>query len=158
VKNKPINRKDPRGLDDADIAFRETDYYKELERQGNEFWAGVRKTRYEAGYLPENFQCGPSPFTISGGIGSLDFFQKPGGYNFKDGPCFNHDACYQTCGSDKSACDENFYKELIALCESKGNWLDRNDCKSRAWTYYQIVKNAGDSAYSECQTYKCNQK
>lgn len=68
VKNKVLRRKDPTGLDDADLEFRQTDYYKHLESQSNDYWNQVEKQQYEAGFLPENFQCGPSPFTT---IGSL---------------------------------------------------------------------------------------
>jgi hypothetical protein len=38
------------------------------------------------------------------------------GDSVDDLPCNKHDICYQTCGSDKSQCDQQMYDDMMAVC------------------------------------------
>jgi hypothetical protein len=154
VKNKPIKRKDPFGLDDADIEFRNTDYYKELERQSKEFWKKYERDQYEAGFLPENFRCGPH----TSDPWSMVIPQKPFGYNFKDTACYNHDICYGVCGKSQGQCDNEFLSDMEKECNSKGNWFERQTCLAAARPYYWIVGGLGGDAYKDSQKHsKCGE-
>ena len=42
---------------------------------------------------------------------------EPGGFDFTQA-CQNHDDCYGTCGKKKGKCDEDFLKDMNAVCES----------------------------------------
>ena len=42
---------------------------------------------------------------------------EPGGFDFTQA-CQNHDDCYGTCGKEKGDCDEDFLKDMNAVCES----------------------------------------
>ena len=42
---------------------------------------------------------------------------EPGGFDFTQA-CQNHDDCYGTCGREKGDCDEDFLKDMNAVCES----------------------------------------
>jgi len=61
VKNKPINRTDPLGLDDADREFRETDEYKRLAAKGDKFWRDRRGSRPSFKY---DFGCSESGLSL----------------------------------------------------------------------------------------------
>lgn len=57
-------------------------------------------------------------------------FGTPGG-DFKDVdsyvPCNSHDQCYQTCGTDRKACDIQMYYDMIDVCRSdKDEIIDWN--------------------------------
>jgi RHS repeat-associated protein len=93
VKNNPLNKIDPFGLDDADIVFRDTEHYRELERQGRQFWDDVRKMRG-----PD--WCGPAGNRFLGWLVP----DSVGGFNF-GGPCKSHDFCYSDCEKPKEVCD-----------------------------------------------------
>jgi hypothetical protein len=148
VKNKPLNRRDPRGLDDADNDFRNTDYYKRLEGRSNDYWKRVEKEQYEAGFLPKNFQCGPSPtspFATIPFYGRLvpDTFGGDDGimFNFKS-PCQSHDACYISCEKTKGQCDSEFLQGMMNECNRPD--IRRTDdkireCQKNADKYFDAV-------------------
>jgi hypothetical protein len=69
--------------------------------------------------------------------------------------CNTHDICYGTLGASKSACDTQFYNNMRAICSSRyPHWyqaVQRNACYASAWTYYQAVKQFGQSAFDNAQ-------
>ncbi len=139
VKNSPLKKKDPSGLDDGDMnpfpfiyppADDQVPDLREFHRQ-----------QYNAGFLPENFQCGPSPFGLPGCLMRGPYFQQPYGANFKDGPCYNHDLCYQTSGSNKAQCDVAIHKEMMDECNKLGPGPAFEACKNRARIYFEMVSD-----------------
>ncbi|MFP3984111.1 MAG: phospholipase A2 [Desulfurivibrionaceae bacterium] len=66
--------------------------------------------------------------------------------------CEEHDDCYARCSSDKNQCDEEFRKNMLASCEGLTGTM-KTHCKSMATSYYNAVKNLGQSAYNQAQ--KC---
>lgn len=74
--------------------------------------------------------------------------RSPFGFGFRD-PCDKHDECYQTCGSDKAACDEAFRQSLLRVCGSNPS------CRGLANTYYNMVRDYGQSSYDGDQLYWC---
>lgn len=152
VGNDPLMWSDPNGLERYGGSF-----YKAAFDGWDRYWKKRNQTDHIEGMNPKNFQCGPSPFTALGSLGSGDYFQKPYGYDFKGGPCFNHDACYMTCGSDKRQCDLNFYDEMMNLCRQTGDPSRQASCRLRAEIYYTLVASPtfGGAAYSDCQN-SCN--
>ena len=80
---------------------------------------------------------------------------KPLKYNF--GPaCAEHDACYRSPYAFKEACDEEFRRDLVRVCntaepefESWTGWNLRNRARRRAclglaYTYYGTVAEFGE--------------
>jgi len=69
--------------------------------------------------------------------------------------CNAHDICYGTRGNAKSACDSRFYGDMKAICANRyGRWyqaIQRGACYASAWTYYEAVKQFGQSAYDNAQ-------
>ena len=73
-------------------------------------------------------------------------------------PCDRHDKCYQSCNTDRAACDEDFGNDLVAACEGvTGTYLlplpdvpgavrevsRRSTCMDWAGFYYAAVATAG---------------
>jgi len=146
VKNKSLSRRDPMGLDDADIAFRETEYYKQLEKRGKEFWDSVRN-------LPRKPECGPSgsPFLeaiVPDSVGGS--YTGPFGSAYKITPaCETHDSCYSTCGTSQEQCDSQFREDVKNICLQGGG--SESACSFYGWGYYQGVSKGGNSAYKSAQ-------
>lgn len=77
--------------------------------------------------------------------------------------CATHDLCYQTCyqripdlGNSpnwiaKEICDNNFYNEMLSICESYEG--DKEDCKKAAMAYFKGVRLFGGLAFKENQSY-----
>lgn len=84
---------------------------------------------------------------------------NPLGYPFS-GCCADHDSCYGNCnGPKKFQCDNAFHQCMLAKCsqyQGVSNWA----CNSLADTYYDAVKNHGQTAFNaarkDCP--KCNGK
>mmetsp|Transcript_61955 Transcript_61955/g.133244 ORF Transcript_61955/g.133244 Transcript_61955/m.133244 type:complete len:191 (-) Transcript_61955:115-687(-) len=55
--------------------------------------------------------------------------------------CNLHDSCYSTCGMSKSACDDEFYINMYALCQNK--FGGGNFCFRRADAAVTAVRKAG---------------
>lgn len=91
-----------------------------------------------------------------------------------DAPCDNHDRCYQTCASTRTAdgweydwdhkdrCDEVFYHEMQAVCAAAGDpegpelvaWWNPN-CSTYARVYYEAVSWGGGDAFRRRQREAC---
>jgi hypothetical protein len=130
------------------------------------------------GHPPTVNGCGPEKFTaliehgiIPQGFGDADFRNGGCPANQSCG-CNQHDVCYGTCNSDKSACDEAFKKDLNTSCENAypvdprgrdacpdGLCFSNNQrsamCHNRARKYYSLVKEVGQSAYDTAQKVAC---
>ena len=92
----------------------------------------------------EERPCGPD--AIRGPLRYL-LFQGCAGADFREA-CRRHDACYDTIGSDRSACDRKFLEEMLAECP-KSNHPPR--ARYRAHFFYIGVKIAGKGAWKSAQ-------
>ncbi len=91
-----------------------------------------------------------------------NIFGIPGGPVFtNDGayiPCNSHDQCYQTCGTNKRACDLQLYYDMVDECRRNGELdnvhgkdvLSINELEEKSKLaqegFEQLTKNAKDSA------------
>ncbi len=114
------------------------------------------------GHTPSFNGCGPengfARYLIPNRIGPLrnvDFTPA----------CNNHDICYDTCNSDKSVCDANFFNDLSAQCAAAypgTSWYQtymRTVCISvDARLYYLAVSRTatGRNAYEDAQKQACD--
>src|SRR5690606_23746949 len=101
VKNKPTNRRDPMGLDDADLAFYET-----LPRGWDRGRSQDELDR------PPYLRCGPAPnnpleWLVPDRIG-VEFKYFGSTFNFNPA-CQRYDICSGTCGPSKVQCDLAFH-------------------------------------------------
>ncbi len=114
------------------------------------------------GHVPSFNGCGPengfAKYLIPNRIGPLR------NVNFTQA-CNNHDICYDTCNSDKSVCDANFFNDLSAACAAAypGNsWYQsymRTVCINvDARIYYLAVSQTptGREAYADAQKGACD--
>jgi hypothetical protein len=69
--------------------------------------------------------------------------------------CRAHDACYETCGQEKSACDSRFHGDLRDACRSgySGWWqaVGRQACFVAGEAYALAVQRMGGDAYRAAQ-------
>ncbi len=92
----------------------------------------------------EERPCGPD--AIRGPLRFL-LFQGCAGADFRDA-CRRHDACYDTIGSNRHACDRTFLEEMLAECpKSKHPFRARY----RAHFAYLGVKFGGKGAWKSAQ-------
>ena len=71
--------------------------------------------------------------------------------------CNAHDSCYDTCNSDRGACDDKFLEKMNAICNAtykRGASLDHCMKMARNW-FFQGVKTLGSSAYDDAQKRVC---
>ena len=142
VGNKSINRKDPTGLDDADIAYRDTDYYRDLERRGNEYWKSVRNS-------PKRPECGPASSPVVEWL-VPDHIGGPFTPVHSISPaCESHDSCYSTCGMPKGQCDTQLGQDVTSTCLLGGGSV--SECTFYGNGYYQGVSRYGGGAYQSAQ-------
>ena len=98
-------------------------------------------------------------FFIGHAMGALDGFtsnmnEPIAGYSFL-GACNNHDMCYNQ-QSGKGGCDDDFYTDMVAVCDSN------DDCKDAAHAYRAAVGHEGKSDYDKagevksCKDYKAD--
>ena len=77
-----------------------------------------------------------------------------GGADFSDA-CKKHDRCYDTLGSSKSSCDDEFRANLRQECKNTyTSWahaVQRRSCLEAANTYYETVKRMGGDAFRDAQ-------
>ncbi|MBL9157590.1 MAG: hypothetical protein JNJ70_08970 [Verrucomicrobiales bacterium] len=88
--------------------------------------------------------CGPD--SIRGPLRYL-FFQGCVGADFREA-CRRHDACYDTIGSDRRACDKRFLQDMLAECP-KSKHPAR--ARYRAHFAYLGVKFGGKGAWKSAQ-------
>ena len=82
------------------------------------------------------------------------------GINFS-GPCEHHDACYSTCSQAKKDCDDQFYNDMMTVCNAMKGWprtLYYADCVRYAGIYHAAVQKYGQSAYDSAQKSACKKK
>ena len=82
--------------------------------------------------------CGPLRYLIFQGCAGADFREA----------CRRHDACYDTIGSDRRACDRRFLEEMLAECPKS-----RHPARARfrAHLAYVGVKFGGQGAWRSAQ-------
>jgi hypothetical protein len=69
--------------------------------------------------------------------------------------CNTHDTCYQTCNSNWSACDGDFYQDMMGICAPLSGTC-KSVCEWWAGTYYTFVSGgAGLEAWKEDQVDAC---
>lgn len=71
--------------------------------------------------------------------------------------CDNHNECYGICGVNKRECDEQFFRDLVAVC-SRGLPLTDplySHCRYVAITYWTAVVAVGDAAFAATQEGVC---
>jgi len=79
-------------------------------------------------------------------------------------PCNKHDVCYQTVGSSRATCDDNFYAAMRAVCakaypaQTAAYLLlhpiyknEQSKCYNKATTYYDAVRLAGQAKFNKRQ-------
>jgi secretory phospholipase A2 len=93
------------------------------------------------GYVPSSNGCG------SYGVSA----EAPFGVT----PCCNqHDLCYQSCNSTKTACDDQFDQCMKNVCNSEEE-LERIACLVEAEAFYVAVMDLGCRAYENNQQEAC---
>jgi secretory phospholipase A2 len=74
-------------------------------------------------------------------------------------PCCNkHDICYETCGSNKSNCDIDFYFCMATACLripsaswSGNTYYSKIVCRAEGKVLFMIVVHFGDDSYKKAQ-------
>lgn len=71
--------------------------------------------------------------------------------------CAAHDQCYTTCGSNRRACDDEFWKGLQGACDAafRLGHPRFDDCRYAALTYWLSVSVLGQSAWVTAQDRAC---
>ena len=88
--------------------------------------------------------CGPDALT-----GPLRLIVPQGfaGADFRPA-CQRHDACYDTLGANKSACDRRYLRDMRCACQhSRYPRL----CRCMANTMYRVTYRSGDDAFYRAQ-------
>ena len=88
--------------------------------------------------------CGPDSMTgplrllVPQGVGGADF--RPA--------CRRHDACYDTVGANKAACDRRYLREMQCACHQSRHPIL---CRIVARLMYQATARYGDDAFRSAQ-------
>ena len=101
-------------------------------------------------HTPATNGCGPQA--------GVDFVPDDfGDYSFT-GPCNGHDVCYGTCGSSKAQCDDQFFDDMVEVCQNTTFALssDRSACIRNATIYATAVASFADGAYADGQVEGCD--
>ena len=62
--------------------------------------------------------------------------------------CDQHDICWSTCGADQTACDKDFLKGMLRICDQTYTYMWANvACRLQAMAMYRVVQN--NSGYFE---------
>ena len=71
--------------------------------------------------------------------------------------CVAHNQCYGTCGGSRDACDQQFFKDLNAICDKNLTLLDEEftSCRYMALLYWTAVARFGQGAYDATQETVC---
>jgi hypothetical protein len=87
------------------------------------------------------------------------------------GPCDRHDECYQTCGTARGSCDEDFGNDLMAVCAGVSgivtapspanpeiliDYQRRSQCEMWATIYHGVVAQVGFLAHDAGQETHCD--
>jgi hypothetical protein len=77
----------------------------------------------------------------------------------RQGPCDQHDRCYQTCNTDSDGrkdCDQRMYQDMLAVCnKSSEGWMKKAKCRHWARMYYLGLRVGGGFAWDERQNQVC---
>lgn len=103
-----------------------------------------------AAYTPTVNGCGPEWISVP------NYYYMVGWFRIDRFPfvnaCNQHDICYGTLGSNRAACDTQFYNNLRAICAANAStWVNRQTCYGLAWTYYTAVDLFGQSSWEKGQ-------
>ncbi len=108
-------------------------------------------------HVPTVNGCGPEGST-------LKFPQGYGKASYRQA-CDAHDICYETCNSNKSACDDDLDTATESEClraypltppgSEDESWDRRAVCLSRGKAYANAVRNLGQPAYDAAQKLAC---
>jgi len=88
--------------------------------------------------------CGPDSLTgplrklVPQGVAGADF--RPA--------CVRHDACYDTYGANKVACDRKYLREMQCACKNSRRPIL---CRFTARVMYAVTRRGGDRAYEDAQ-------
>lgn len=98
--------------------------------------------------------CEPSPTPKRNFCGAEGGISVPnvlsGGIHVNES-CRNHDRCYGTSGSDRTACDRKFLDEMLAAC---ANSTSPGSCRAAAYGYGAAVNTLGGAAHEAAQSQK----
>jgi secretory phospholipase A2 len=86
----------------------------------------------------KNRGCGPVGINI-------DFLLQKVNQSELTPCCVQHDACYATCGMNRTTCDSNFLNCMTNACATQNP--SSNDCLKYATGLYWIVRAAGEPSY-----------
>ena len=102
----------------------------------------------EAGHVPRA-RAGHAP--SSNGCGSMGF-RVATEFDFE--PCCHvHDVCYDTCGTDKVECDNEFKKCMYDQCEIDAS--SRDACRSTANMFHMGTAGLGCNSFKVAQKNAC---
>jgi hypothetical protein len=111
-------------------------------------------------YTPSVNGCGPEGGVFGTGINAVPNSPYVGA-NFTQA-CNGHDEGYGTCNKPKSETDEQFLKDMQAVCAGAYggggaiNSIALMQCRNAATTYYKAVSTIGDDAYKAGQEAACD--
>lgn len=71
--------------------------------------------------------------------------------------CSAHNLCYGSCGVDRKTCDEQFFRDLIGICNDGFSLTDPGytNCRYFALTYWAAVQQYGAAAFQVTQEGVC---
>lgn len=81
---------------------------------------------------------GPLRFLVPQGVGGADF--RPA--------CRAHDACYDTPGANRSACDQRFLQDMVGACRNSRHPLL---CRMTARGMYRATARHGADSFRSAQ-------
>jgi Group XII secretory phospholipase A2 precursor (PLA2G12) len=91
----------------------------------------------------------------------------PAGTSFKFA-CDRHDECYDTLGSNRQECDNQWHNNMLAACREAypdGSFLGKSirkpqriTCNGAADAYYRVVRSEGGKAHQDAQRAASNKQ
>jgi hypothetical protein len=88
--------------------------------------------------------CGPDSIR-----GPLRLLIPQGAYGADFRPaCRAHDACYDTPGANRAACDAKFLEDMLCACEQSRHPAL---CRRKARAMYRITAKRGEKSFREAQ-------
>jgi len=99
----------------------------------------------------------PKPGFVPSKNGCTNPLTGDGAFVFTNS-CNSHDVCYGTCGSDRAACDLQFYLDMVNHCQDVANNNHYGFCVIEAYTFYLAVRVAGFSYWDDAQDDACSWK
>lgn len=94
--------------------------------------------------LLQSRPCGPDSLT-----GPLRLLVPQGafGASFRHA-CRAHDACYDTPGADRAACDERFLQNMLCACDTSRH---PRLCRMSARTMHRLTARHGEDSFRSAQ-------